>query len=430
MEFFQDLKQRLSQEGNELGADDDFSLEDEMASDDLLGNTTEWNLMELEARIAKEAVALGKAAENMTAVQSEAGAAAVIDPALQLQAAEESRSEQLDKKAEAPLTEENDVQPDIEPEVAEAVGTEQPEEGNNDAEQSGAQINAEVEPPVAEENDTEHETDPEGSEGELSDSEISVDREPSVAEENDMEQETDPEVSGTEQPDTEENHTEFKTDPEVSGTEQSGTEENDMEPCAEPEEIETEQLLSGEAEQDVQEPAFMSAVRMEIQEDDMDENEFAGTDTAVITEGMTITGDVAGSGNINLTGTVTGNITVRGKLNVTGCITGNSEAAEICAEGAQIDGEIKSDGNVRIGPKSVVIGNIFATSAVIAGAVKGDIDVQGPVVLDASAIIMGNIRSRSVQINNGAVIEGMCSQCYADISPTSFFDDLKKTRIN
>ena len=57
--------------------------------------------------------------------------------------------------------------------------------------------------------------------------------------------------------------------------------------------------------------------------------------------------------------------------------------------------------------------------------VKGDIDVQGPVVLDSSAIVMGNIKSKSVQINNGAVIEGMCSQCYADVSPTSFFDDYK-----
>ena len=43
----------------------------------------------------------------------------------------------------------------------------------------------------------------------------------------------------------------------------------------------------------------------------------------------------------------------------------------------------------------------------------------------SSAIVMGNIKSKSVQINNGAVIEGMCSQCYADVSPTSFFDDYK-----
>ena len=151
-------------------------------------------------------------------------------------------------------------------------------------------------------------------------------------------------------------------------------------------------------------------------------------DTAVITAGMTITGDVISSGNMDLIGNINGNIEINGKLNVTGSINGNSSAAEIYAESAQINGEVKSKGSVKIGQSSVVIGNIFATSAVIAGAVKGDIDVHGPVVLDTSAIVMGNIKSKSVQINNGAVIEGMCSQCYAEVSPTSFFSDVKKNR--
>ena len=74
------------------------------------------------------------------------------------------------------------------------------------------------------------------------------------------------------------------------------------------------------------------------------------------------------------------------------------------------------------GAGSVIIGNISASSAVIAGAVKGDIDVQGPVVVDTSAVIMGNIKSRSVQINNGAVIEGFCSQTYADIDVQGLFE--------
>ncbi len=152
------------------------------------------------------------------------------------------------------------------------------------------------------------------------------------------------------------------------------------------------------------------------------------SDTAVITAGMTITGDVISSGNMDLIGNINGNIEIIGKLNVTGSINGNSSAAEIYAESAQINGEVKSKGSVKIGQSSVVIGNIFAASAVIAGAVKGDIDVHGPVVLDTSAIVMGNIKSKSVQINNGAVIEGMCSQCYAEVSPTSFFSDVKKNR--
>ena len=156
------------------------------------------------------------------------------------------------------------------------------------------------------------------------------------------------------------------------------------------------------------------------------ENSRVATDeTSVITEGMTITGDIMTQGSIDVVGTVNGNIDALGKLNITGHVNGNSKAAEIYAESAKINGEVVSEGAVKIGASSVIIGNISATSAAIAGAVKGDIDVKGPVILDASAIVMGNIKSKSVQINNGAVIEGMCSQCYADVSPTLFFDDYK-----
>ncbi|MDE7044151.1 MAG: polymer-forming cytoskeletal protein, partial [Acetatifactor sp.] len=141
----------------------------------------------------------------------------------------------------------------------------------------------------------------------------------------------------------------------------------------------------------------------------------AADETAVITSAMIIKGDITTEGSIDVIGTVNGNIESFGKLNITGHIIGNSKAAEIFAEGAKINGEVVSEGAVKIGASSVIIGNITATSAVIAGAVKGDIDVKGPVILDTSAIVMGNIKSKSVQIINGAVIEGMCSQCYADV---------------
>lgn len=151
-------------------------------------------------------------------------------------------------------------------------------------------------------------------------------------------------------------------------------------------------------------------------------------ETAIITAGMCITGDILSEGSMEVIGCINGNVEILGKLNITGTICGNSKAAEIFADSAKVTGEIVSEGAVKIGQSSVIIGNISAKSAVIAGAVKGDIDVMGPVILDTSAIVMGNIKSKSVQINNGAVIEGMCSQCYADVNPTSFFDSLKKDK--
>ena len=206
-------------------------------------------------------------------------------------------------------------------------------------------------------------------------------------------------------------------------TETSALQENNISEA----DAEMEQLLN-EVEQNLQEAAYIDTTPAADPDEDFDASVAASTDTAVITAGMNITGDVTSSGNMDLIGNITGNIEILGKLNVTGSITGNSAAAEIYAESAQINGEVKSKGSVKIGQSSVVIGNIFATSAVIAGAVSGDIDVHGPVILDTSAIVMGNIKSKSVQINNGAVIEGMCSQCYADVSPSAFFNDVKKNR--
>ncbi|MCH5341073.1 MAG: polymer-forming cytoskeletal protein [Acetatifactor sp.] len=187
----------------------------------------------------------------------------------------------------------------------------------------------------------------------------------------------------------------------------------------EKEELEMDELSMEQVEDQIEESKGVENIMENNSE------RIALDETSVITAGMSVTGDIFTEGSIDVIGTVNGNIDSYGKLNITGHINGNSKAAEIYAESAKINGEIVSEGAVKIGESSVVIGNITATSAAIAGAVKGDIDVRGPVILDASAIVMGNIKSKSVQINNGAVIEGMCSQCYADVNPTTFFDDYK-----
>lgn len=158
--------------------------------------------------------------------------------------------------------------------------------------------------------------------------------------------------------------------------------------------------------------------------DEMETGNFS-EETSVITGGMVVNGDIESEGSLDLVGKVNGDVIVKGKLNVTGHIVGNSEAKEVFAENAKITGNITSESSVKIGAGTVIVGNISAFSAAIAGAVKGDIDVHGPVILDSTAIVMGNIRSKSVQINNGAALEGVCSQAYAEVSPTAFFDDYK-----
>ena len=147
----------------------------------------------------------------------------------------------------------------------------------------------------------------------------------------------------------------------------------------------------------------------------------ADTETTYITKGTKIKGDLETDGSIDIIGVVEGNVTCQGKIVVGGQVTGNITAGELYANNAKIQGDVKSYGSVKVGVGSMIIGGIEGESAVIAGAVNGDIDVKGPVIVDSTAVIMGNIKSRSVQINNGAVIEGFCSQSYSDIDVKSFF---------
>lgn len=228
-------------------------------------------------------------------------------------------------------------------------------------------------------------------------------------------------------------------EPEVTAEEAVAEEPAEEAPVVAEEPAAVEAVIEEEEAEPVMEEEILTEAEAPVEENDetsggkgktmeVQANRVAVDETAVVTEGMTITGDIVSEGSMELIGTVNGNLDILGKLNITGTIQGNSKAAEIYAEGAKITGEVNSQGSVKIGQSSVVIGNIVATSAVVAGAVKGDIDVQGPVILDTTAIVMGNIKSKSVQINNGAVIEGMCSQCYADVNPTSFFEEFKKKK--
>ncbi len=145
-------------------------------------------------------------------------------------------------------------------------------------------------------------------------------------------------------------------------------------------------------------------------------------DVTVITKGTTINGSISSDGSLEVNGTITGDVECLGKLSITGKIVGNSSAAEVYVNTERLEGSITSEGSVKVGLGTVIIGDIVATSGVIAGAIKGEVDINGPIVIDSTAIIKGNIKAKSVQINNGAVIEGFCSLSYSPVDVDNIFE--------
>lgn len=190
--------------------------------------------------------------------------------------------------------------------------------------------------------------------------------------------------------------------------------ENLLDPSAVDEEVQIVDEPEEEIEVD-DTPAVPMHSEEAVPEGDVDQ-------VTVITKGTTINGSIVSDCSLNVMGTINGDIECIGKLTISGCVVGNSVASDVYVNAKRLDGNIDSEGTVKIGLGTVVVGDIKAGSAVIAGAVKGELDIKGPVIIDSTAIIKGNVKAKSVQMNNGAVLEGFCSLTYADVDIDEIFE--------
>lgn len=198
--------------------------------------------------------------------------------------------------------------------------------------------------------------------------------------------------------------------------EESAEEEQAEETVQEEQEPVAEEVVPKEP---VQEEVVAPVVAEEPKRELSEEEKNAVT---VITKGTTINGSIISDCSLEVMGTINGDIECLGKLTISGKVTGNSLASEVVVNTDRLEGSIVSEGNVKVGLGTVIIGDVTAASANFAGAVKGEIDVKGPVVLDSTAIIKGNIKAKSIQMNNGAVMDGFCSLSYADLKIDDIFE--------
>lgn len=438
MSFFKEFKEDLSQAVNELMPGDDSLSDETMQDSDLMVDTLEDDV-DVASELSKLDGLLEKVSENVEAEANKAFEQAkeeqeelpLVDAEITEQEEEKENDDMDDILPELELPEDL-FEKDTEEEIAvESDVTEEPVwDESFEKEETDAVEETEVLPfeETVESLDEEEITDAdeisENSEDFLADilpeEPVSEDAVSEILEENDAKSDENIEETVIEERVIEETETEtteemaFDTAEETDSVWKDNEEEKDMSK-------KTDDVL---AEVESTETEMETTMEAEMEETVVNNGEVTD-ETAVITAGTKIQGNISSTGSVDVQGEIEGDVTCNGKLTVTGTVKGNSSTSEFFADSAKIEGEVVSTGTVKIGLGSVVIGNLKATSAVIAGAIKGDIDVQGPVVVDTSAVVVGNIKSRSVQINNGAVIEGFCSQCYAEIDMDNLFGEKK-----
>ena len=89
-----------------------------------------------------------------------------------------------------------------------------------------------------------------------------------------------------------------------------------------------------------------------------------------------IDGDISGKGNFKIDGTVDGNITIKGDL--------------------------------VMGDRAVVTGNITAKNIIIAGKVAGDIEASGQLTIKRTGTISGDQKCGSLIVEEGSSVVGKC----------------------
>ena len=103
----------------------------------------------------------------------------------------------------------------------------------------------------------------------------------------------------------------------------------------------------------------------------------------------------------------------------------NEQSPEtIVATAMRIEGELKSNGNIRIdgivsgkvhttqdlfiGPSAQIDADLIASNAVIAGVVKGNVTVKNSLSIADTGRILGNISCGRLNIQDGALFIGNC----------------------
>ncbi len=73
-----------------------------------------------------------------------------------------------------------------------------------------------------------------------------------------------------------------------------------------------------------------------------------------------------------------------------------------------IDGQIETNSNVIIGDKAKVKGNISASAVIVGGIVLGDIKAPNGIKLLSNSVVLGNLSTKSLQIEDGVLFNGHC----------------------
>ena len=131
----------------------------------------------------------------------------------------------------------------------------------------------------------------------------------------------------------------------------------------------------------------------------------------IIPEGVIIEGSLTSSSDTDIGGRIEGNITIEGRLNLgpSALISGNIRAGSCKIEGL-VEGKVECTEDLELGPTGRLNADILAGKRIyLAGEVYGNVTTPGILRLAATSQVEGDVRTRSIMVEEGATLNGQCT---------------------
>jgi len=129
-------------------------------------------------------------------------------------------------------------------------------------------------------------------------------------------------------------------------------------------------------------------------------------DAVTVGDRDTVAGPLIGEMDFCVRGCVNGDICTKGSVLVTGLVKGNVTAASIWAQGGELCGDLTAGAGILLDKDSLVIGELCADVIDIAGHVEGGVRSKSRTLIRSTAILTGDLETKSALIEPGAAIEG------------------------
>lgn len=119
-----------------------------------------------------------------------------------------------------------------------------------------------------------------------------------------------------------------------------------------------------------------------------------------------INGSISVKTDIVIEGRITGDVSAKNNVDISGKIDGNIDGDMVAINGGYVIGNVTAKSDFTSDSSAVIIGDIVAQNFRSDGKVKGNLKIGETISLSGNAVVFGNVTSKSINIQDGAVIKG------------------------